>query len=195
MRQSVGRFGERMSLRIVGGLAALAAVGIWSGAGVEPARAQTLLEETGTIVPAEQRYTFDGTAGQSVTITLASEDFDSVVLLQNAAGEEIAANDDFGGTLNSTVIVTLPENGTYTVVARSFAGNGGDYQLAVRISTPFEITYSKAMSLVQENQYEAAIAAYTDAIAIDDSQPSAYLGRAEAYLTQVYVEQGEDFSG
>lgn len=160
-----------------------------------PARADTVLEETGTIYPAESTYTFEGTAGQALTITLESEDFDPVLSLLGPGEAEIASNDDFGGTLNSTIIVELPDDGTYTVVARSFSGQGGDYALVVRASTEFEITYAEAETLVLAEDYPEAIAAYTAAIEIDPDQPSAYLGRAQAILGQVYREQGDQIEG
>ncbi len=176
-------------------VAPVALVGLLAGPATLVARADTLLEEAGTIYPAESTYTFEGTAGQVMTITLASEDFDPVLSLTGPDEAEIASNDDFGGTLNSTIIVELPEDGTYTVVARSFSGQGGDYDLVVRTSTEFEVTYAEAEALALAEDYTGAIAAYTEAIAIDPDQSSAYLGRAQAILGQVYVEQGDLVEG
>jgi tetratricopeptide (TPR) repeat protein len=161
----------------------------------QPAQAETLLENRGTITPAEATYTFEGTAGQALTITLDSEDFDPVLLLLDSNGDEVAFNDDFGGSLNSKIIITLPADDTYTVVARSFAGDGGDYDLVVRDSTAFELTFAAAEALVAEEDYDGAIAAYTEAIDLDPDQASAYLGRAQAILAQTYVEQGEQIEG
>lgn len=175
--------------------ASLMTVGVWIGGTSLPAQAETFVEESGTIIPAEQSYKFEGTSGQAITITLESEDFDPVLVLTDSAGNELATNDDFGGTLNSTIIVTLPKQDTYTVVARSFAGQGGDYQVMVRTSTPYEVAYGEGQALSQESDFEGAIAAYTKAIGIDEEQPSAYLGRAEATLGQIYAEQGENISG
>jgi tetratricopeptide (TPR) repeat protein len=160
-----------------------------------PSRAETFLEDTGTITPAEASYTFEGNAGQSITITLDSEDFDPVLTLFDSSGNEIATNDDFGGTLNSTIILDLPTDDTYTVIARSFSGQGGDYNLTVRTSTDYETTYAEAQTLALSEDYPEAIDAYTRAIELDPEQPSAYLGRAEAYLGQVYLEQGEQIQG
>jgi tetratricopeptide (TPR) repeat protein len=160
-----------------------------------PTRAETFLEDTGTITPAEASYTFEGSAGQAVTITLDSEDFDPVLSLFDSSGNEVASNDDFGGTLNAAIILTLPAEDTYTVIARSFSGQGGDYSLEVRSSTDYETTYAEAQTLALEENYPGAIDAYTSAIAIDPDQPSAYLGRAEAYLGQVYFEQGDQIEG
>lgn len=173
----------------------LMTVGLWVGGASLPAQAETFLEQSGTIIPAEKSYTFEGTSGQEITITLESQDFDPVLVLTNSAGEEVATNDDFGGTLNSTIIVTLPKQDTYTVVARSFAGQGGDYQVMIRTSTPYEVAYGEGQTLSQQSDFEGAIAAYTEAIGIDEDQPSAYLGRAEATLGQIYAEQGESITG
>lgn len=179
--------------RLLSGVVAPAALlGLLVGS---PARAETVLEEAGTIYPAESSYTFEGTAGQALTIILESEEFDPVLALLGPGDAEIASNDDFGGTLNSTIIVELPEDGTYTVIARSFSGQGGDYALVVRASTEFEITYAKAEALVLAEDYPGAIVAYTEAIDIDPDQSSAYLGRAQAILGQVYQEQGEQIEG
>jgi tetratricopeptide (TPR) repeat protein len=179
----------------VGVVAPMALAGLLAGPATLVARADTVLEEAGTIYPAESTYTFEGTAGQVMTITLASEDFDPVLSLMGPGEAEIASNDDFGGTLNSTIIFELPEDGTYTVVARSFSGQGGDYDLVVRTSTEFEVTYAEAEALALAEDYPGAVAAYTEAIAIDPEQSSAYLGRAQATLGQVYVEQGDLIKG
>lgn len=160
-----------------------------------PARAETFLEDAGTITPAEASYTFDGKEGQAVTITLESDDFDPVLSLFDSSGTSIASNDDFGGTLNSTIILILPADDTYKVLASSFSGQGGDFNLTVRTSTAYETTYVEAQTLALAEDYPAAIEAYTSAIDIDPSQPSAYLGRAEAYLGQVYLEQGDQIEG
>jgi hypothetical protein len=55
---------------------------------------------------------------------LESEAFDPVLSLRGPDDAEIAFNDDFGGTLNSKITIELPEDGVYSVVARSFSGQG-----------------------------------------------------------------------
>jgi tetratricopeptide (TPR) repeat protein len=169
----------------------LTLAGLLANSTASSAQADPVLQESGTIYPAQATYTFEGTTGQAITITLDSEDFDPVLSLLGPGEAEIAANDDFGGTLNSKIILELPEDGAYTVVAKSFSGQGGDYDLVVRASTEFEITYAEAEALALAEDYAGAIAAYTEAIDIDSDQSSAYLGRAQATLGQVYFEQGE----
>jgi tetratricopeptide (TPR) repeat protein len=186
------------NLRHLSKLAAVSAVltGVALGwPGTLPVQADTLLEEMGEITPAEASYRFDGVAGQAITITLDSDDFDPVLVLLDSSENEIASNDDFGGTLNSTIIVELPADDTYTVIARSFSGNGGNFDLLVRTSTDYEVSFAKAQSLAEAEDYTRAIDSFTEAIDIDPEQPAAYLGRAEAYLGQVYLEQGDAIQG
>jgi hypothetical protein len=160
-------------------------------AGVNPpvARAETgvkpLVEEVGTIAPAEAVHRFSGQAGDTVTIQLDSQSFDPILSLRNSAQEEIATNDDFGGSLSATIIIKLPATDTYTVVSRSFAGNGGDYRLLVRPATDYEVLYAQAEALTTNQQYPEAISTYTEAINRDPEKIPAYLGRIEAQLTQV----------
>jgi len=148
--------------------------------GVKP-----LVEEVGTIAPAEAVHRFSGQAGDTVTIQLDSQSFDPVLSLRNSTQQEIATNDDFGGSLSATIIIKLPATDTYTVVSRSFAGNGGDYRLLVRPATDYEGLYAQAEALTTNQQYPEAIATYTEAINRDPEKIPAYLGRIEAQLTQV----------
>lgn len=192
--------------RSVGSLITLLALTTGLGVGVAfPGRAaspdlkslmpESILETEGTIVPAEAVYTFEGQAGQVVTITLESDDFDPVLFLQTATGEEIAFNDDYGGTLNSRIVAELPADGTYRVVARSYAGNGGDFNLLVRLATEYESALAKADALADEERYREALDAYAAAIAIDPNQAQAYLGRAQATIGMIYAEQGPMLEG
>ena len=109
---------------------------LWGVAVTLPSRADTYLEETGTITPAEASYTFEGTEGQTLPLPSRAKSSTLCYLYSTRGGNEIATNDDFGGTLNSTIILSLPTTDNYTVIARSYSGQGGDYSLKVRSSTP-----------------------------------------------------------
>ena len=95
-------------------------------------------------------YSFEGTAGDFVSIEVTRSQIDSVLAVFDANGNFLAANDDFGGTLLSKVEGFLPYTGTY-YVAVTFCcdydfdgvdpGQGGDldggrYVLAIETSTP-----------------------------------------------------------
>lgn len=78
------------------------------------------------------RYAFEGEAGQEVQISLDSLDFDPYLILQNAAGETIAENDDSFTGYNALLNFTLPETGRYQVIATSYGGGAmGSYDLQV----------------------------------------------------------------
>ncbi|MEX0691323.1 MAG: caspase family protein, partial [Gemmatimonadales bacterium] len=80
-----------------------------------------------------QLWSFRGNAGDQVIIRMESGRFDTFLhLLQGAglAGETIATDDDGAGGTNSQIAIALPEAGTYTIVANSYAaGATGAYTL------------------------------------------------------------------
>ena len=77
-------------------------------------------------------FTFEGSAGQTVTIRTESRQFDTQIALFDAAGNEIAQNDDAPDemTTNSQITITLPANGVYTVRVSSYGEFAtGDYTI------------------------------------------------------------------
>jgi hypothetical protein len=77
-------------------------------------------------------YSFQGEVGQSVTITLTSEDFDTFVRLEDPDGLEIASDDDSAGSLDSRITAfTLTENGLYSIVVESYDGLPGSFTLTL----------------------------------------------------------------
>jgi hypothetical protein len=72
-------------------------------------------------------YRFEGTRGQRLQAMMESSDFDTYLIVGRMVGplmDELRSNDDSDGATNSRVRVTLPENGTYLVVAQSFTEEG-----------------------------------------------------------------------
>lgn len=168
------------------------------------ARADAILQEQGnlpTVEPQplpEDAYAFDAEAGQVLAIIMDSEMFDTVLTLMGPNGEEVAFNDDSGGTLNSRIIYSVPSTGSYTVVARSFGGGGGNYSLQVRPATAYEIGYESGQASLLNGDYTAAIAEFTNLIALDPSNPEAYLSRVDASFSQTYQQleaEGRFFEG
>lgn len=86
---------------------------------------------------AERRYTFAGTEGDAIEITLSSDDFDTYLILLSDAGDELFSSDDSGGSTNSQIIADLPYTGDYTIVVTSFSAVvlgetvSGDYVLTL----------------------------------------------------------------
>jgi formylglycine-generating enzyme required for sulfatase activity len=81
-------------------------------------------------------YTFTGEEGDSVVITLVSEDFDTYLTLLDADDNEIASDDDSAGNQDARIgPFPLPAAGDYTIVAQSYEyrnGSGaatGEYSL------------------------------------------------------------------
>jgi tetratricopeptide (TPR) repeat protein len=137
--------------------------------------------------PAIDEYPIDLATGDVITIRMNSEDFDTLLILLGPDGEEVAFNDDSEGSLNSRIVYTAQEAGQYTIVARSYAGNGGNYQLRVAPATAYEVSLSQAQLSLQEGNYEAAIAALTEAISLNPDGAEAYLARVDAYFGMVYT--------
>ena len=65
-------------------------------------------------------WTFQGSGGQTVTIDVRSDEFDTYGQLLNAAGDRLAEDDDSGGALNSRITFTLPASGQYQIVVNNF---------------------------------------------------------------------------
>jgi hypothetical protein len=89
-------------------------------------------------------YTFSGTAGQQIVISMSSSDFDTYLILLGPDGALVASNDDSipNFTTNSRIpassgFLSLPATGTYTILANSFAANEtGSYSLTLSGSSP-----------------------------------------------------------
>ncbi len=175
-------------------LAAVVLTGV-AGVASEAAFAQSLLQKQGNLAPMEDAYTFEGESGQAMTIELQSEEFDTVLLLKGPDGEVINSNDDFGGTLNSTIVLELPASGEYSAIATSFSGQGGSYQIEIRPASEYEQVFSRAYELSLSEEFDDSIAAYTDAIELNNADPGAYLGRAEATINKAYVFADIDING
>lgn len=180
--------------KVTQGLMAAAVLTGIAGIAHQAALAQSLLQQEGTLAPMEDAYPFDGDAGQTMTIELKSEEFDPVLLLRGPDGEILTSNDDYGGTLNSTIVIELPEAGVYNAVASSFSGQGGAYQIEVRPSSEYEKVFSRAYNFSLSEDYADSIEAYTAAISLDDTDPSAFFGRADARISQAYLEATDEIT-
>jgi len=82
-------------------------------------------------------YSFNGTAGQQISILMTSTAFDSFLFLNNPDGSPLTSDDDGGGGHDSRIpatsgFISLPTTGTYTILANSFAANmTGAYSLTL----------------------------------------------------------------
>jgi S1-C subfamily serine protease len=97
------------------------------------------LESGDNVLPADNSffdiYTFDGQAGQQVSIEMTSGAIDPFLILIGPDGEEVAQDDDGGGNANAKIVVALPASGKYLLVANSYqGGESGAYRLQATAS-------------------------------------------------------------
>lgn len=76
-------------------------------------------------------YSFEGQAGQSITLDMISNEVDPFLILIGPDEDGLfLQDDDSGGNYNAHLSLRLPSTGTYTVVANAYAeGEVGRYQL------------------------------------------------------------------
>ena len=111
---------------------------------------KVILEQKGELSPAKSavlpsdsslydEYTFEGTQGQKVIVTVESTEFDTYLAIFNSQGELLAENDDATQqNSNSELTVTLSANGRYRVIVNAFEPppkGKGKYSLTVREAT------------------------------------------------------------
>lgn len=76
-------------------------------------------------------FSLDLQQGQTITIAMDSDDFDSYIELAGPSGQ-YWDDDDGGGNLNSLLTITAPETGTYELTARAFGFSAvGYYTLSI----------------------------------------------------------------
>ena len=106
--------------------------------------AGTILAEEGVLTPDDdltfndgslyKEYAFDGEAGQSITITMTSDEFKTYLLLIGPDGGMLAQSGDISeATSNSEISMTLPVTGAYLVIANAYDDAGqGNYSITIR---------------------------------------------------------------
>lgn len=107
-------------------------------------------------IPADgqQLWAFDGAAGQFISVVLAplNDSFDAILDIYGPDGRRLVALDEgFSGDAEVISGFELPVTGEYSILVRSFAGDGGTYTLS--LDEGGEAT---------QNFYEAGDLAYGD---------------------------------
>jgi hypothetical protein len=84
-----------------------------------------------------QSYRFDGRAGERIVVTMDAEQFDpylDLALVRGSSLSVIGSDDDGGEGVNARLVATLPESGTYLLVASALSADSargaGPYTLA-----------------------------------------------------------------
>jgi hypothetical protein len=117
------------------------------------------VENDGSLV---DEYTFNGTAGQQIAVSMSSTQFDTVLYLLRPDGTVLEANDDINPNTNPpntnsrvpvTGFITLPTSGVYSILANSFAPESrGAYSVTLTAgatcsSTPIAFGQTRTGSL------------------------------------------------
>ncbi len=78
------------------------------------------------------QYAFNATAGQVVNIALESGDFDAYLVLLDPFFNLLADSDDLpGGSRNSQIVLSIPDDGLYHILANAYSpGESGSYTLS-----------------------------------------------------------------
>lgn len=116
---------------------------------------EVLLENVGQLEPGDatledgtlyDEFTLEGQAGEVVSITLESLEFDTYLLLISPTGETLAENDNFDeSNYNSWLTITLPDTGTYQVLANAVDTQAqGQYALTI-VSEEAEPSFSQVV--------------------------------------------------
>jgi len=120
---------------------------------------------------------FEGAAGEIVTITvLATDDsLDTVLSLEDSSGNVIAENDDHGtddpglGRYDSRIeAFELPDDDTYTIIVRGFAGGGGDFELIIQRGDSESVTTPDTSSIETYTESIDAGDTYTITLDVDE---------------------------
>lgn len=82
------------------------------------------------------QFRFSGRAGQRISATLTSNDFDAYLELYDADGGTLATDDDSGGNLNARLIHRLDKDGDYILEARGLSDATGRYDLELKLVPP-----------------------------------------------------------
>lgn len=118
-------------------------------------------------------YSFDGRAGDTVTIDLRSDEIDPLVRLIGPDGQVLAEDDDSGGGVQARIAdFALPMDGTYTIEVDAFRGIDRSRVVLGAFELSFNLTAAPAAT---ETQPTAApeITATPDAAAPQTTTPTA----------------------
>lgn len=105
------------------------------------------LSESDPILDDDSHYdiwTYRGRSGETIRMTLRSDDFDSYVSFGQLEGDDFteqASDDDGAGGTDAKLTVTLGSDGEYVVRVNSLSeGETGDYTLLLEVGDPSEVT-------------------------------------------------------
>lgn len=137
-------------------------------------------------------YSFEGQAGQQVTIEMTSQEIDPYLILLGPQDQELAQDDDGAGEKNARIVLTLPTNGTYTLLANSYeARESGSYSLNVSATDPGATPPAESRSLILQEQ--GALAMGDSVLPSDNSLYDEYTFEGRAGQSVTITLESSDF--
>ncbi|MEO1792622.1 MAG: trypsin-like peptidase domain-containing protein [Cyanobacteria bacterium J06629_19] len=97
---------------------------------------QGQLTSNSAVLPSDSSYynaySFEGRSGQTISIEMSSTSVDAYLIVLSPQGRDMIQDDNSGGSTNAKLVLTLPEDGTYTILANSYGSREtGSYALRV----------------------------------------------------------------
>lgn len=140
-------------------------------------------------------WTYDGRAGETIIVTLRSEDFDAYLTMGEYAGgecTEMDTNNNGAGGTDSKLTVELPDDGAYHIhVSSATQGGIGRYTLLVeRGAEPLEV--APPMPISPGETLEGRLWS-TDTEEADGSYRDTWIFRGGVGETYVVTLHSEDF--
>jgi thermolysin len=125
-------------------------------------------------------YSFSGTAGQQIAVSMSSSVFDTYLYLANSSNQTVGEDDDGGDGFNSRIpatsgFITLPATGTYTIYATSYAADSlGTYSLTLSAggscpATPISVGQTTSASLTTSDCIFSGTNRYVDLYSFNGS--------------------------
>ena len=136
-------------------------------------------------------YTFEGTAGQQINVSMTST-FDNFLLLYDPAGYLVYEDNNGGGGTNARIphpddgtFLTLPVGGTYRIYANAAApGATGAYTLTVASSVNCTVTLTPQTS---RQNVPSAGGQFTDSFTVPAGCPAPTVTTNSAFITGLSV--------
>jgi hypothetical protein len=125
-------------------------------------------------VPANMEvcYSFEGYNGQTVLFNVDSP-IDTVLVLYDESGYEVAYNDDGGEGLNPRIQTALPADGTYYIAIHGYGNASGDYSLSFSAGGEISDPFANAIYLPANSRIRGSIRE-TDLIYLPDYDFTTY---------------------
>ncbi len=142
-------------------------------------------------------YTFNAAQGQQITLTMSSSSIDSYLGLANESGSFVVEDDDSGGGLTARIAVTLPETGTYIILANSALPNQfGGYTLVLGPAQPciFSVSPTTANIPAEGGTFTFTVntqpECYWQAVSVSSAATTNSTGKGTGTVTYTVTQNG-----